>query len=233
MKLEGKTVVITGGNRGIGLQLVRQLLSRGNTVFATARQPSKADELQKLVDGSSGQLTVLQLDVASPESVEKWAAALKARTPHVDLLVNNSGVRDEWSGLEEVTAADMLHCFQTNAIGPLLVTQQLHKQRLLGSGSGGGSLMGSIDDNGSGSDYAYRASKAALNIVNKSLSIDLAGEGITCVLLHPGYVVTDMTGGRGLIDTKTCVAGLLKVLEKEEEAINGRWFDYKGQEVPW
>lgn len=92
--------------------------------------------------------------------------------------------------------------------------------------------MGSIDDNGSGSDYAYRASKAALNIVNKSLSIDLAGDDICCVLLHPGYVRTDMTGWEGSIDTQTCVEGLLAVLESDRQ-LNGRWYDFAGKEVPW
>ncbi|PSC72929.1 hypothetical protein C2E20_3850 isoform B [Micractinium conductrix] len=129
MRLESLNAVVTGGNRGIGLELFRQLLAKGNTVVATAQHPAQADDLQALAAGAGGRLHVTQLDVSNPASVERWAAGVKALAPHVD--------------------------------------------------------MGSVDDNGSGPDYAYRASKAALNIVNKSLSIDLADEGITCVLLHP------------------------------------------------
>ncbi|PSC72928.1 hypothetical protein C2E20_3850 isoform A [Micractinium conductrix] len=192
MRLESLNAVVTGGNRGIGLELFRQLLAKGNTVVATAQHPAQADDLQALAAGAGGRLHVTQLDVSNPASVERWAAGVKALAPHVDLLVNNAGVTDGWKGLEDVSLQDMLDCFIPNTIGPLLVTQQLHKQGVLGSASGGPSLvanmtskMGSVDDNGSGPDYAYRASKAALNIVNKSLSIDLADEGITCVLLHP------------------------------------------------
>ncbi|KAL4440648.1 hypothetical protein ABPG77_000357 [Micractinium sp. CCAP 211/92] len=239
MQLTNKVAVVTGANRGIGLELVRQLLARGNTVIATARKPDAASELRALQPGTGSRLHLTQLDVAAPESVESWAAGVKALAPHVDLLVNNAGVTDGWRELGEVTAKDMLDCFVPNCIGPLLVTQQLHKQGALGSTSGGSSLvanmsskMGSINDNGSGSDYAYRASKAALNIVNKSLSIDLAGDDICCVLLHPGYVRTDMTGWEGNIDVETCVEGLLAVLESDRE-LNGRWYDFAGKEVPW
>ncbi|KAL4457577.1 hypothetical protein ABPG75_012442 [Micractinium tetrahymenae] len=198
-------------------ELVRQLLARGNTVVATTRRPAAASELQALRDGAGSRLHVTQLDVAAPESVESWAAGVRALATRVDLLVNNAGVTDGWKELGEVSAQDMLDCFVPNCIGPLLVTQQLHKQGVLGSRSGGSSLvanmsskMGSIDDNGSGSEYAYRASKAALNIVNKSLSIDLAAEDICCVLLHPGYVRTDMTGWEGNIAQQPALRACLR-----------------------
>ncbi|PRW55919.1 hypothetical protein C2E21_5144 [Chlorella sorokiniana] len=238
MQLANKTCVVTGGNRGIGLELVRQLLAKNNTVIATARKPEAASDLQKLQASAGGRLSVTKLDVTSPQSIESWAAEVKALAPHVDLLVNNAGVTDGWKELGEVTAQDMLDCFTANCIGPLLVTQQLHKQGLLGGRAGSSlvanmtSKMGSIDDNGSGSDYAYRASKAGLNIVNKSLSIDLAPEGVTSVLLHPGYVRTDMTGWNGNIDTQACVKGLLAVLESDRE-LNGKWYAFDGKVIPW
>ncbi|KAI3436581.1 hypothetical protein D9Q98_005997 [Chlorella vulgaris] len=239
MKFEGKTTLVTGANRGIGLEFVRQLLDKGNTVIATARQPAAADALQKLASTSDGRLLLTQLDVSDPSSISQWAADVKSKVQHLDLVVNNAGIMTGLQGVKDVKAEDMLENFQVNAIGPLLVTQQLHKQGLLGSRSGGDTLvanmtskMGSVDDNGSGGAYAYRASKAALNIVNKSMSIDLAGEGVSCVLMHPGYVITEMTGGNGLIDTNTCVKGLLGVLEGDKE-LNGRWYDYSGKVVPW
>ena len=117
------------------------------------------------------------------------------------------------------------------------MVQQLLVRGKLG-GSAGPSLVGnvsskvgSVEDNGSGGGYAYRASKSALNVANKSLSIDLEGEGVQCVLLHPGWVRTDMTLGNGLIDAEESVAGMLKILETS--GMNGRWFDYKGDVVPW
>ncbi|KAF8061359.1 gghA [Scenedesmus sp. PABB004] len=131
----------------------------------------------------------------------------------------------------------MIAAFKTNTIGPLLVVQQLLKAGLLG-GPGGRSVVanvtskvGSVDDNRGGGGYAYRASKSALNIVNKSMSIDLSGEGVTAVLLHPGYVRTAMTDGSGLIDADTSVAGMLSVLESDRP-LNGGWWDYKGEVVP-
>jgi len=134
----------------------------------------------------------------------------------------------------------MLEVFQTNAIGPLLTVQQLRKHALLGGSKGSTiianvtSKVGSVADNGSGGGYAYRSSKSALNIITKSLSIDLASEHIISTLLHPGYVKTDMTNGNGLITKEQSVAGMLAVLENHtEEELQGSWRDYKNEEIPW
>ena len=139
-------------------------------------------------------------------------------------------------------AEEMMHVFKINTVGPLLVTQQLLKNGLIGDpakGKGGAlvgnvtSKVGSVDDNGSGKGYAYRAPKAALNIVNKSMSIDLEDRNVQCLLLHPGWVRTRMTEGRGLIDADESARGLLAAMEGAFGEINGRWYDYKGDEIPW
>ncbi|GAB4820966.1 hypothetical protein N2152v2_008012 [Parachlorella kessleri] len=215
-------------------QLTKQLLRKGNAVIATTRSLSRAEELQQLASQSEGRLTITELDVASSTSIEAWAASLKPAVSHLDLVINNAGIVRR-AGLADVTAADMLDCFVTNTIGPLLVTQQLHKQGLLRAESMVAQItskVGSIDDNGRGGSYAYRASKAALNIVNKSLSIDLKADNVTCVLLHPGYVRTDMTGGQGLIDVDESVSGLISVLESDRP-LNGKWYAFDGKEIPW
>lgn len=152
-------------------------------------------------------------------------------------LLSRAGV-GEWTGLASTTSEEMMRLFQTNTVGPLLVTQALHKIGLLGKPGGKSTValmtskMGSVEDNSSGGCYSYRASKAALNIVGKSLAIDLQLDEITTVLLHPGFVRTDMTGQQGLIDASQCVAGLLGVLESGKE-LNGHWYDFQGKEIPW
>mmetsp|Transcript_16624 Transcript_16624/g.22918 ORF Transcript_16624/g.22918 Transcript_16624/m.22918 type:complete len:291 (+) Transcript_16624:26-898(+) len=242
-KLVGKTVVVTGGNRGIGLEFVRQLADSDNTVLATCRNPEKATALRGLAESfPDGRVQLTQLDVLEDGSPEAWAKSLlDLGIAHVDVCINNAGVvgqsdYSKWS-LEEMDAEEMLYCFKVNTIGPLLVVQQLKKLGLIGPpGSlvaNMSSKVGSVDDNGSGSGYAYRASKAALNIVNKSLSIDLQGDKVACLLLHPGWVKTDMTKGRGHIDAATSAAGLIKVMEGEAGPLNGLWYDYAGKPIPW
>lgn len=134
---------------------------------------------------------------------------------------------------------DMLHTFAINTVGPTLVVQQLLKNGLLG-GEGSPSLVGnvtskvgSVDDNSGGRGYAYRASKSAINIVTKSMSIDLKPHNVTCVLLHPGWVRTAMTEGRGLIDPDESARGLISVMEGAAGPINGLWYDYKLEPIPW
>ncbi|KAK9829599.1 hypothetical protein WJX72_006821 [[Myrmecia] bisecta] len=237
-RITGKTVVVTGANRGLGLEWVRQLLAQGNSVYAAVRDPSKAKELTSLKDAR-----VTQLDVSNPASIQEWAKKLASQVDHIDYVINNAGVIGAYQDFEHVTAEDMLAVFQTNTIGPLLITQQLLRNRLIGSGQkvadGPGSVIanvtskvGSVDDNRGGGGYAYRASKSALNNVNKSMSIDLARRGIAAVLLHPGYVRTGMTGGNGLIDVDQAVAGMLSVLESDLP-LNGHWYDYKQEAIPW
>eukprot|EP00887_Chlorella_sp_A99_P002829 scaffold6.g2829.t1 len=196
------------------------------------RQDPEADPLAHPPEASTCHWSSL-LDTASGESIRRFAAELGGVAPRVDLLINNAGVAS-WGDLGDVSEEEMFNCFRINTCGPLFTTQAVYKQGLLKQGSvvaQMSSKMGSIDDNGSGGSYAYRASKAALNIVSKSLSIDLSRQGITSVLLHPGYVRTRMVGFSGLIDTDQCVEGLLRVLETKE--LNGRWWDYKGEEIPW
>jgi NAD(P)-dependent dehydrogenase (short-subunit alcohol dehydrogenase family) len=197
-------------------------------------------------------LAITSLDVSDENSIGHWAANLSGVEPVarnggvVDVVINNAGTTGtdgytKWE-LEDMDAQEMMHVFKINTIGPLLVTQQLLKNGVIGDvkKQANGALIGnvtskvgSVDDNGSGKGYAYRASKAALNIVNKSMSIDLADRNVTCLLLHPGWVRTRMTEGRGLIDADESARGLLAAMESQFGEINGRWYDYKGDEIPW
>ena len=175
-----KVALVTGASRGIGLEFCKQLKAKNNVVIAGCREPKDFDT--SLVDD------VFQLDVSSQESIESFAAAVADKYPHLDLVINNAGVYGERVGFTDVTADTMLHVFNTNAVGPLMITQALYSKGVLGGKSGTTlahitSKMGSVDDNGSGSSYAYRASKSALNIISKSLSIDLEPSNInsTCM----------------------------------------------------
>ena len=225
-------VVVTGANRGIGLEFCKQILAKspGNSIVASCRDPNAADDLTALQkEVGESRLAVVALDVADETSIASWAEGLGALEPvqahggSIDVVINNAGTTgtdgySKWE-LEDMTADEMMHVYKINTIGPLLVTQQLVKRGLIGDP---GSLnpvslvgnvtskVGSVDDNGSGKGYAYRASKAALNIVNKSMSIDLADRGVWCQLLHPGWVRTRMTEGRGLIDADESARGLIR-----------------------
>jgi len=230
----GKNVVITGSNRGIGLQFVKQFLSKDCAVVATARNTEKAAELQRLAGEAGGKLTIAKLDVSDAGSVAKFPTALPF--DHVDLLINNAGIASFGRSIQDTEPENMVDLFRTNTVGPFIVTQALLKAGLIGGEhstvANVTSKMGSIDDNGSGGSYAYRASKCALNAVSMSLSIDLKDKNITTVLLHPGWVKTDMTSGNGLIDDITSVKGMISVLEDQPE-LNGKWFDYKHEAIPW
>jgi NAD(P)-dependent dehydrogenase (short-subunit alcohol dehydrogenase family) len=244
-------VVVTGANRGIGLEFCKQILAKsdGNSVVASCRDPSAATDLTALQkEMGASRLAIVALDVADEKSIAKWAESLaslepvKAHGGSISVVINNAGTTgtdgySKWE-LQDMTADEMMHVFRVNTVGPMLVTQQLVKRGLVGSVAGSPSegpvsLVGNVTSNGSGKGYAYRASKAALNIVNKSMSIDLADRGVWCQLLHPGWVRTRMTEGRGLIDADESAAGLIKAMEGEYGPINGCWYDYKGDEIPW
>ncbi|CAL8468915.1 g8456 [Coccomyxa elongata] len=218
-----KQIVVVGANRGIGYEFAKKFLEKGNRVVATARDLSKASSLNKLKEQHAG-LELTELDVTSPDARKEWAQELRKKVNAVDYLINNAGVAS-WGGLGQLTEEELLHCIRTNTLGPLLVTQEVLGAKLLKNGSVVANLtskMGSMADNTSGGTYAYRASKAALNAVTKSLALDLQERGITAVLLHPGWVKTDMTRHSGLIDAQTSVAGMISVLESSKPLV-GRW----------
>ena len=210
-------------------------------MHATTRGPSKGLDALK-ANPAPGTLTVRMCDVSSPASVSAWADQLvkDARGP-LDLVIHNVGVA-KFSNLESTTAEDMVDVFRVNCVGAVLTTQALLKTGAIGHAAHPAtaafltSKMGSMDDNTSGGSYVYRASKAALNAVVKSLSIDLAPRGVTATLLHPGWVATDMTGNNGLIDTETSAAGLLSVLEDGatwKMDLKGAFTDYKKEAIKW
>lgn len=181
------------------------------------------------------------LDVADEKSIDAWQSQMQAMKwlKKVDVVVNNAGVLI-YKGIESVSADAMLTCFKVNTMGPLLVTQALLKAGLIGK-AGSTSLVatvsskvGSIDDNGSGSGYAYRTSKCGVNMVMKSMWIDLQSQGVTCMILHPGYVRTNMTNGNGFIDVNQSASGLIMAMEGKFVDVTGMdknelvFIDYKG-----
>ncbi len=229
--IANKVTLVTGASRGIGKEFCRQLKAKNNVVIAGCRDPSGMQE--GLADD------VFKLDVSDQASIQQFAAEVASKYQHLDLVINNAGIYGSRVGFGEMTAETMLDVFRTNAVGPLMLTQALHAESLLGGESETllahiTSKMGSVDDNGSGGSYAYRASKSALNIISKSLSIDLEGDNVNSTLLHPGWVITDMVDMRGLITTTQSVEGMLGVLEAKSPAeLRGAWHAFDGKVIPW
>ncbi|MFO0751491.1 MAG: SDR family oxidoreductase [Myxococcota bacterium] len=188
-------VVITGANRGIGLELTRQYLARGAAVEATARHPDQAAALSAMA--AVGELRIHPLDVTDDASVKAFGRALGDDA--VDVLINNAGIYGSSDRLDRMDFAEMLRTLDTNAVGALRVTSALLDALRRGKAKKVASItsgLGSIGDNTSGGSYGYRMSKAALNMAMRSLSVDLKKDGITVVAVNPGWVQTDMGGAR-------------------------------------
>ena len=228
------TIMITGANRGIGLELVKQYCNRNYQVIGTYRDETTSGELISM-SRNLDNLKVHSLDVCSDQSLEDFSSKL-GDTP-VDIFINNAGVygpRD--SSFSNVDEINWIPVFQTNAIAPLLLTQLIIEN--LRSGSQKKliyitSKMGSIDDNKSGGAYIYRSSKTALNSVVKSISVDLAKDDMKVALLHPGWVRTDMGGMGGWIDTFESVQGMIKQINNLTINDSGKYLDYAGKSINW
>ena len=217
------TILITGCNRGIGLQLAKQLKERGDNVIGVCRTSS--DELANL-----GVRVIDGIDVASSAGIERLVSELD-ETP-IDVLINNAGIllRDTFGALDY---DDMLLQFRVNALGPLRVTEALRDNLREGSKVAiVTSRVGSIEDNGSGGNWGYRASKTAVNMFGINLMHELRPRGIAVALLHPGLVATDMTGGHG-IETSASASGLIERIDGLDMENTGSFWHAEGYVLPW
>lgn len=226
-------VFITGANRGIGLALTKLYLQDGWDVVACCRTPAQADELLYLISDNPG-LEVYQLDVTDHEAIAALASELADRS--FDLLINNAG----YYGPQNVTvghidADEWRRVFEVNTIAPIKVAEAFmtHLQRAKGSVINLTSKMGSMADNTSGGAYLYRSSKAALNAATKSLAIDLAVHDMKAIVVHPGWVRTEMGGPHGLIDTQQSSHGIKALIDGLTMKQSGGFYDYQGNTIPW
>lgn len=217
-------VVITGGNRGIGLALVKHYKARGASVFATCR--NSCDELN-----NAGVTIISGVDVSKPDLLPEKLAPLM--DIDIDLLINNAGVLGQET-IDDWDPNTIDYQFRVNALGPLLVTQSLlsrmtqkSKIALISS------RMGSMEDNGSGGYYGYRMSKAALNAAGVSMANDLSARGIAVGVFHPGFVQTEMVNGAGDIDADTCAERLLERIDELNLSNCGRFIHSNGDVLPW
>ena len=222
-----KTILVTGANRGIGLALTRAFRARGDAVIAVCRRSSDALE-------ATGAQVEPGIDVTDGDALD--ALARRLSVVRIDTLVLNAGVleRESLGDIDEAGFDSMRRQFEVNALGPLRVAQALLDN--LADGAKVGivtSRMGSVADNGSGGRYGYRASKAAVNAIGKSLAVDLQPRGIAVFLLHPGYVATDMVGGTGDVSPEQAAAQLVERLDGLTLEQTGTFWHANGSPLPW
>lgn len=223
-------IVITGANRGLGLAFVTYYLQQGHAVWACYR--TNPGDLSSLDDAM---LTLVQCDVSkaiNPESLRHLPAK-------IDILINNAGIygpdKKDGQSLDNIRAEDMLSVYDINCVGPLRIVQALKDRVILARGiiANISSRMGSSADNSSGGCYAYRAAKAALVIVSKSMAIDLKDDGVRVITLHPGWVRTDMTRHTGEIDTLESVQGMCAVIADVDQFEPGAFVAWNREVLPY
>ena len=229
------SALITGANRGLGLEFARQYLADGWQVYAACRDPNAAFELHRLAEASSHKLRILALDVTDPASVKAAAAKLDGQA--IDLLLNNAGIggpRGQTIGNIDYEA--WARVLDANTMGPMRVSEAFvdhvarSERKLIVTLTSG---MGSLADNRSGGSIAYRSSKAAVNMVMRSLAIDLAPRGITCVVVNPGWVRTDMGGPHAALTPAESVRRLRDLIKTLGPAQSGKFFNHDGREFSW
>jgi NAD(P)-dependent dehydrogenase (short-subunit alcohol dehydrogenase family) len=221
-------VIITGTSRGIGLELAQNALHAGHELLAVARQPARSAGLTRLASQFGERVRIVAADLREPAAAGTIAAAVPDREA-VDVLVNNAGILRQRAGRE-----DFMESFTVNAVAPFELTCALlpllkksAQPRVVHITS----KMGSIADNGSGGYYAYRASKSALNMINMSLARDHAW--LTTVVVHPGWVQTDMGGAEAPVTPAQSATGIWQLISGLKQESSGRFFDYQGQPIPW
>ncbi|MGE5514897.1 MAG: SDR family oxidoreductase [Bacteroidota bacterium] len=220
------TILITGANRGLGLEFARQYAAAGWRVLATVRDPLSGRA------ASDAGAEVYVADIADPASVQRLKGALAG--VELDILLNNAGIYGQDQSFGAVDPDRFMAVMRTNALAPLKMAEafadQMTGRKIIATVS---SLMGSIAENTSGNFYAYRASKAAVNMIMKTLALDLAARGITAIALSPGWVRTDMGGPNAPQEPAEAIAGMRAVLEKVSLNDSGKFFHFDGRELPW
>jgi len=228
------TILITGCNRGIGLELTRHFSNEGHEILACCRTPETSKELQSLSEDNSN-ITIYRLDVSDHNAIEQLAEKLKGKA--IDILLNNAGIYGKTpASFGNLDYENWEEVLRINTIAPIKMAESFIDNITAGDRkiiANISSKVGSIADNSSGGSYTYRTSKTALNMATKCLSVDLASQGITALALHPGWVKTDMGGPNALIDTNQSVSGLVKIISSADISKSGKFFNYDGSEIPW
>ena len=224
-----KNILITGANRGIGLKFA-EILSANNNIYATARDITNADDLKKF-DNTE----LLELDLLNKDSIKSFCSELKDIP--LDMIINNAGIFQDEQMEETILDPELwLDEIMINAVGPVVLSQKLKENIMSGNDKKIifiSSQMGSIDDNYSGGYYFYRTSKSALNSAAKSLSIDWKADGIAVLMLHPGWVRTDMGGSNAKFDIDTSVSKMLDVINSLDMGKTGTFLNYEGKKLEW
>ncbi|WP_263788003.1 SDR family oxidoreductase [Salinibacter grassmerensis] len=244
--LQNSRVLITGANRGIGLEWTRQLAGPAGRLFATCRRPDEADQLQEIADSHPDTVDILPLDVAEPDAIQATAEQVNGQVDALDLLVNNAGIngggkQDRFEGIDQKTMTDV---FQVNAAGPHLMTKAFADLLRAGTAEQGAtdghaavvnitSQLGSIANAQSDTWHSYRASKAALNMCVRLQAAALRDDGVVAVALHPGWVQTDMGGSEARLSPEESVEGMMEVTRNLSLDDTGRFLNHDGDELPW
>lgn len=228
------TVLITGASRGLGLEFVRQYAQAGWRVHACYRDPKKAADLTRLAGGSDGKVTTHALDVADFGQIDALARSLDGEA--LDVLLNNAGVYARGAPFGHLEYAVWERSFRVNSLAPVRMAEAFLEHVARGQRkviANITSLMGSLTDNASGGSYAYRTSKAALNMATVCMAHDLKARGISTIVLHPGWVKTDMGGPDAPVEAAESVRGLRAVIDGATLEQSGKFFDYEGEPLPW
>src|SRR6266852_3670459 len=229
------SILITGANRGLGLEFARQCAAAGWRVFACCRNPDQANSLQALAADSKERVSLHRLDVKDFGQIESLARDL--RDEPIDILLNNAGIYGpRQARFGQIDYRVWAEVFAVNVMAPMkmaecFVEHVARSERKLIVGLS--SLMGSIGETNQGQHYLYRSSKAALNMVVRTLALDLRDRGITAVVLHPGWVQTDMGGSQAPLKAPESIRGMLKVINGLSLRESGKFFSYDGSEIPW
>jgi NAD(P)-dependent dehydrogenase (short-subunit alcohol dehydrogenase family) len=231
-----RRALVTGANRGIGLEFVRQLLARGDRVIAACRHPGRANDLTVQAAAHPGHVHVLPLDLLKPASIAELAREAAMLFDGLDLLINNAGVLVPGERFGSLQAEDLDTSFRSNAIGPLLLTQALapmlaqgHEARVANVSS----IMGSIARVTEFRSPSYALSKAALNMATAQMAAALSTQSVRVIALHPGWVQTDMGGAGADVEPRKAVAGMLDVVDALASQDSGCFRDWQGTDLPW
>lgn len=246
------SVVITGANRGLGLEFTRQFLASGWTVHAGVRRPAQASSLAELAEAEPSTLNIHAVDLSEFSSIDQFAAGI-GDAP-IDVLINNAGIMDIGTSdfseknrhsIQVLGSLDhdaWAEVFRTNVLGTTRLTEALLPNIAAGAdrkivmissimGSIAACVLGSFPPGGG--LYLYRSTKAALNMVTRNMAADLAGRGFTVIAVNPGWVRTDMGGADAMFDAATSVGNMISVITGATPADNGSFISHDGARLPW